>query len=64
MANRQPGEPVIQDNLMAGAILLGDIRGSAEIQAAIKKKQDISRFKGELARADFDFERLGQGQAK
>jgi nitrite reductase (NADH) large subunit len=50
---------VIQDNLLVGAILLGDIRGSAEIQAAIKKKQDISRLKGELAQADFDFKRLG-----
>jgi nitrite reductase (NADH) large subunit len=49
---------VIQDNLLVGAILLGGIRGSAEIQAAIKKKQDISRFRGELAQADFDFKLL------
>lgn len=49
---------VIQDNLLVGAILLGDIRGSAEIQAAISKKTDISRLKGELAQADFDFKRL------
>jgi nitrite reductase (NADH) large subunit len=49
---------VLQDNLLVGAILLGDIRGSAEIQAAIKKKIDISRLKGELAQADFDFKRL------
>ena len=49
---------VIQDNLLVGAILLGDIRGSAEIQAAIKKKPDISHLKGELAQADFDFKRL------
>ena len=49
---------VIQDNLLVGAILLGDIRGSAEIQAAISKKIDISRLKGELAQADFDFKRL------
>ena len=49
---------VIQDNLLVGAILLGDIRGSAEIQAAIKKKTDVSRLKGELAQADFDFKRL------
>jgi hypothetical protein len=41
-----------------GAILLGDIRGSAEIQDAIKKKIDVSRLKGELAQADFDFKRL------
>ena len=49
---------VLQDNLLVGAILLGDIRGSAEIQAAIKKKQDISHLKDELAQADFDFKRL------
>jgi nitrite reductase (NADH) large subunit len=49
---------VLQDNLLVGAILLGDIRGSAEIQAAIKKKQDISRLKDELAQVDFDFKRL------
>ena len=49
---------VIQDNLLVGAILLGDIRGNAEIQAAIKKKQDISRLKSELAQADFDFKRF------
>jgi nitrite reductase (NADH) large subunit len=50
---------VLQDNRLVGAILLGDIRGSAEIQAAIKKNTDISRFKRELAQADFDFKRLG-----
>ena len=49
---------VLQDNLLVGAILLGDIRGSAEIQAAINKKTDVSRLKGELAQADFDFKRL------
>jgi nitrite reductase (NADH) large subunit len=49
---------VIQDNLLVGAILLGDIRGSAEIQAAIKKKLDISPLRGELAQPDFDFKRL------
>jgi len=50
---------VIKDNLLVGAILLGDIRGSAEIQAAIKKKRDLSHLKRELAQADFDFKRLG-----
>jgi nitrite reductase (NADH) large subunit len=49
---------VIQDNCLVGAILLGDIRGNAEIQAAIKKKRDISRLKSELAKPDFDFKRL------
>jgi len=49
---------VIRDNLLVGAILLGDIRGSAEIQAAIKKQRDVSLLKGELAQPDFDFKRL------
>jgi len=49
---------VIQDNCLVGAILLGDIRGNGEIQAAIKAKKDISALKSELARADFDFKRL------
>jgi nitrite reductase (NADH) large subunit len=49
---------VIRDNLLVGAILLGDIRGSAEIQAAIKQQQDISRFTDELAQDNFDFHRL------
>jgi nitrite reductase (NADH) large subunit len=49
---------VIQDNCLVGAILLGDIRGNAEIQVAIKKKQDIGALKSELAKADFDFKRL------
>jgi nitrite reductase (NADH) large subunit len=49
---------VIQDNCLVGAILLGDIRGNAEIQAAIKKKQDISRLRSELAKPDFDFKRI------
>jgi nitrite reductase (NADH) large subunit len=49
---------VIQGNCLVGAILLGDIRGNAEIQAAIKKKRDISQLKSELAKPDFDFKRL------
>jgi nitrite reductase (NADH) large subunit len=49
---------VVQDNYLVGTILLGDIRGSAEIQAAIKEKKDISTLKSELAQADFDFKRL------
>jgi nitrite reductase (NADH) large subunit len=49
---------VIRDNLLVGAILLGDIRGSVEIQAAIGRQQDISLLKNELAQADFDFKRL------
>jgi nitrite reductase (NADH) large subunit len=49
---------VLQDNLLVGAILPGDIRGNAQIQAAIKTRRDISHLKDELARGDFDFNRL------
>jgi nitrite reductase (NADH) large subunit len=49
---------VIHDNCLVGAILLGDIRGNTEIQGAIKKKQDISALKRDLAQPDFDFKRL------
>lgn len=49
---------VIRNNVLVGAILLGDIRGSADIQLAIKNQRDISALKGELAQELFDFKRL------
>ena len=49
---------VIQDKVIIGAILLGDIRGSEEIQQAIRKKTDISSLKHDLADEKFDFQRL------
>jgi nitrite reductase (NADH) large subunit len=52
---------VLQGNAIIGAILLGDIRGSEEIQKAIKGKRDISALKDELRRPDFDFSRLKEG---
>jgi nitrite reductase (NADH) large subunit len=51
---------VLQGNAIVGAILLGDIRGSEEIQKAIKGKRDISALKDELRRADFDFSLLNK----
>lgn len=51
---------VIKDNKLVGAILLGDIHGSREIQQAIKQGADITAIKQELAREDFDFQRLKQ----
>ncbi len=50
---------VIRDNAVVGAILFGDIRGSREIQAAIKARKDVSAIKTDLARPDFDFSRFG-----
>jgi nitrite reductase (NADH) large subunit len=49
---------VIKDNVLVGAILLGDIRGSKEIEQAIKAKKDISALKIDLAGEEFDFKRL------
>jgi nitrite reductase (NADH) large subunit len=49
---------VLQDNAIIGAILLGDLKGSAEILNAIKKKTDITPFKPELAAETLDFARL------
>ena len=49
---------VIKDNILVGAILLGDLKGSAEVQQAIKARQDISSVKAELADENFDFRKL------
>ena len=49
---------VLKDKAIIGAILLGDLRGSAEILSAIQKKTDISPFKAELAAGKFEFARL------
>ncbi len=49
---------VIQDNILAGAILLGDNHGADEILAAIKNKKNISALKADLAKPDFDCARL------
>jgi nitrite reductase (NADH) large subunit len=49
---------VIQDNVLVGAILLGDLRGSAEVQLAIKAKKDVSAVKNSLADQNFDFQKL------
>jgi nitrite reductase (NADH) large subunit len=49
---------VLKDNVIIGAILLGDLSGSAEIQKAIKQQTEISPFKTELAAGKFDFTRL------
>jgi nitrite reductase (NADH) large subunit len=49
---------VLKDNKIVGAILLGNIRGSQEIQKAIQLQKDISAFKGSLGNETFDFSRL------
>jgi nitrite reductase (NADH) large subunit len=48
---------VLKDDVIIGAILFGDIRGSQEIQAAIKAQREVNALKADLARPDFDFSR-------
>lgn len=49
---------VIKENVLVGAILLGNIQGSKEIEHAIKVRKDISELKTDLAGEQFDFKRL------
>lgn len=51
---------VFQDNVLVGAILLGDLRGSKEIQQAIREKKDLASLKPELEGLGFDLSALGQ----
>ncbi len=45
---------VIENNSISGAILLGDLRGEKEIQAAIEGHKDISLVKKKLEEEGFD----------
>ena len=49
---------ILQGDRIAGVILLGDIRGSDEIQRAIRSKKDISSIKKNLGDEKFDFSML------
>ena len=49
---------VVEDNRIIGAILLGDTKGSEEIQRAIRTGKNISSLKKDLADEHFDFDRL------
>ncbi len=54
---------VIKENVLVGAILLGDIRGSAEIQQVIQRGVNIAAIKKELAKKKFYFSRLTRASA-
>ncbi|MFZ0052638.1 MAG: FAD-dependent oxidoreductase [Desulfobaccales bacterium] len=54
---------VIKEDALVGAILLGDIRGSVQIQQAIKEGVIITAIKDELSQEKFDFNRLKQALA-
>ena len=49
---------VLQQSLITGAILFGDIRGSDEIQNAIRSRKDISTIKSRLCDPEVDFKKL------
>lgn len=51
---------VLKDNILTGAILLGDLTGSNEIQQAIKMQKDLSSLKQDLERMGFDLSRLNR----
>ncbi len=59
-ANNTYRKLVIKEEVLVGAILLGDIRGSVEIQQAIKKGIKITAIKKELVQENFDFNLLKQ----
>jgi nitrite reductase (NADH) large subunit len=49
---------VLQDSVIIGAILFGDVRGSDEIQSAIHMRKDIAPVKSRLGDPNFDFKKL------
>jgi nitrite reductase (NADH) large subunit len=49
---------VIENHAVSGAILLGDLRGEKEIQAAIEGHKDISMVKKKLEEEGFDLSKL------
>ena len=49
---------VVKDNIIIGAILFGNITGNSEILKAINNKTDISAYKDELYKLNFDFSKL------
>lgn len=51
---------VVKDNVLVGAILLGDLKGSQEIQQAIRDQKDLVSLKPVLEGLGFDLSALGQ----
>jgi nitrite reductase (NADH) large subunit len=49
---------VFKDNVLVGAILLGDLQGSKEIQEAIKLKKDLASLKQDLEDLGFNLSTL------
>lgn len=49
---------VLEDDVIVGCILLGDISGSREILQAMEKKTNIKAFKEDMLAQGFDFKKL------
>lgn len=49
---------IIENQTITGAILLGDLRGEKEIQAAIERRREISSIRKDLEDENFDFAKL------
>jgi NAD(P)H-nitrite reductase large subunit len=49
---------ILQDSVIIGAILFGDVRGSDEIHSAIRIRKDIAPVKSRLGDPNFDFKKL------
>lgn len=49
---------VLRNHSLIGAILLGDLRGSDEIQNAIRKRMNVSAFEADMADGRFDFSKI------
>ncbi len=49
---------VLQDDIIIGTILFGNINCSEQIQQAIKKQKNVAALKNELVNEDFDFKQL------
>jgi nitrite reductase (NADH) large subunit len=49
---------ILDDGVIIGCILLGDVRGNPEILEAMEKKRDVTPVKAEILGEGFDFKRL------
>jgi len=49
---------ILDDGVIIGCILLGNVSGNQEILEAIEKRRDVTDVKVEILGKGFDFQRL------
>ncbi|MBW2123324.1 MAG: NAD(P)/FAD-dependent oxidoreductase [Deltaproteobacteria bacterium] len=49
---------VLEDGVIVGCILMGDISGHREILHAMENRRDVTAFKGDILAEGFDFQKL------